>query len=491
MPAPSLIAFTPELRPSLPPTHACKDYADWRQQLERIDLMLPELEAGLVQDMISNWLKTHPKSSVRQQQNFERHALRAIRCELLRTLAQLDYRQMSVQLADSRLFQWFCRLEEVDGIQAPSKSTLQRYTEFIEESQLSSRITEWLARLANSSTVVITREALDFDTVFIDTTCLKTFIHFPVDWVLLRDGVRTLTKAILVIRDHGLKHRMPAPESFLREINRLSIQMTQARRTSDAKKNRKRALRAMKKQVQAVEEHAKRYRDLLTAHWKEETDLSVKEVQQIVGRIQGILDQLPQAVKQAHERIIGERQVNNADKILSLYETDTQVLVRGKAGAEVEFGNKLLLSETVQGLIVDWELFQDSVPADSQLLQASLQRTEKNLKVEIGKAVTDRGFDSQHNQQFLDREEIFNGMCPRGPSQLKKRMEEKGFAALQKRRSQTEARIGIFKNVFLGQPLRAKGFENRKRAVAWAVLTHNLWVLARMEWKEEEAKKAA
>ena len=69
-------------------------------------------------------------------------------------------------------------------------------------------------------------------------------------------------------------------------------------------------------------------------------------------------------------------------------------------------------------------------------------------------------------------------------------MEEKEFAALQKRRSQTEARIGIFKNVFLGRPLRAKGFENRQRAVAWAVLTHNLWLLARMEWKEE-LKQAA
>ena len=39
--------------------HACKDYADWRQQLECIDLMLPELEAGLAQDMVSNWLNEY------------------------------------------------------------------------------------------------------------------------------------------------------------------------------------------------------------------------------------------------------------------------------------------------------------------------------------------------------------------------------------------------------------------------------------------------
>lgn len=75
--------FTPELRPSLPPTYAWKDCADWRQQPERIDWMLPELEAGQVEDMLPNELKIRSESSVRQLQNFERHVLRAIGCELL------------------------------------------------------------------------------------------------------------------------------------------------------------------------------------------------------------------------------------------------------------------------------------------------------------------------------------------------------------------------------------------------------------------------
>ena len=44
---------------------------------------------------------------------------------------------------------------------------------------------------------------------------------------------------------------------------------------------------------------------------------------------------------------------------------------------------------------------------------------------------------------------------------------------------------GIFKNVFLGGRLLVKGFEHRQLAVGWAVLTHNLWVVARMA----EAKK--
>ena len=60
---------------------------------------------------------------------------------------------------------------------------------------------------------------------------------------------------------------------------------------------------------------------------------------------------LPAAIRQAHERIIGERPVASADKILSLYEDDLHVIVRGKAGAEVEFGNTLLLAENLDGII--------------------------------------------------------------------------------------------------------------------------------------------
>ena len=64
---------------------------------------------------------------------------------------------------------------------------------------------------------------------------------------------------------------------------------------------------------------------------------------------------------------------------------------------------------------------------------------------------------------------------------------------MQKRRAQTEGRIGILKNDFLGRPLRSKGFEHRELAVAWAVLAHNLWLIAglRADQDQEQRKKAA
>jgi len=73
------------------------------------------------------------------------------------------------------------------------------------------------------------------------------------------------------------------------------------------------------------------------------------------------LDQLPAAVKQAHERIIGGRQVPSKEKILSLYDADINVIVRGKLGASTEMGNVLALGEQSDGLIVSWDLYQDNV----------------------------------------------------------------------------------------------------------------------------------
>jgi hypothetical protein len=152
----------------------------------------------------------------------------------------------------------------------------------------------------------------------------------------------------------------------------------------------------MKKLVKVVGRHARRHRDLLDREW-EKTGWTRRQAEQVLGRMDQVLELLPRAQKQAHERIIGERKVDNAEKILSLYEPDIQVLVRGKAGAEVEFGNKLLLGENQQGIILDYQLWQETAPADSSLLVESLERVVVALKRKMGAVGGDRGFASKAN----------------------------------------------------------------------------------------------
>ncbi len=192
-----------------------------------------------------------------------------------------------------------------------------------------------------------------------------------------------------------------------------------------------------------------------------------------------MLERLPQAIRQAHERILGERQVKNAEKMPSLYEDHAAVYVRGKAGAE--FGSQLPLGEAASGAIVDWERVRGNPRADTKMLGRGLERMKRTSAGEAIRQVSgDRGFDSAPNRALLEKGGIYNAICPKSPAELKKRMKDSAFVELQRRRSQTEARISIFKSGFLGSPLLSKGHENQSREVAWSVLAHNLWVIARL-----------
>jgi hypothetical protein len=465
------------------------DYLTLRQRLEQIEALLREsgTERDFVQRALEGWSTAAARAvSAVEQNKFQQRSRRALRCTILRTLLQEDYRGFSCQLAGNPLYQWFCQVDALDQIRVPSKSEVQRFAHWLPTEQVRELIDGLLKGAVDKPRQLGLKEALDLEEYFLDSTCLKANIHFPTDWVLLRDGVRTLMKATLLIRKAGLRGRMEAPEEFLRRMNRLSIEMTQQARRAGRKKGRKRVLRQMKKLVGVVRSHARRHRELLDEHW-ERTQWTRAQAQQILRRIDGVLELLPRAQKQAHERIIGARPVANDQKILSLYDPEVRVIVRGKAGAEVEFGNTVLLGENRQGVILDYQIFRESAPADSQTLFGSLLRVWEATGRHVGAVVTDRGFASADNSRVLLEGDTFDGMCPRKPAELSRKMKGQKFARLQRRRAQTEARIGILKQGFLGRPMRAKGFDHRELALAWGVLTHNLWMLARMRKTQKKA----
>ncbi len=175
---------------------------------------------------------------------------------------------------------------------------------------------------------------------------------------------------------------------------------------------------------------------------------------------------MPAAINQAHERIIGGHPVPNGEKVLSLYEAEVEVLKRGKAGADVEFGNKLWLGETRAGLIVDFALLTDA-EADTALVVPAVERLRGQLKLDVKRVWGDRGLASQKNDKALAALGVQSGLCPRGPAELQHRLaEDETFRPGLKRRGGTEARIAIFKNVFTGNPCRSTGIAARKLAVS-------------------------
>lgn len=483
MPA-QLLPIQQLLQTPLPTIEGNVDYDRLRRQLIRIDQLL--IQSGIEEQLVATTLENRTadsqsrKISPKAQRRIQIHARRALRCNIARTLIMEDFRGFAIRLADSPLFQHFCGLGELDRIQVPSKSALQRYSQWTDEAAVH-RLVDQLNQQAHVEPKKLRlRTPLDLEACFLDTTCVPSNIHYPVDWVLLRDATRTLMKAVGLIRAQGLCHRMEQPALFIRRMNILCMQMTHTSRAkTDSKRQRKKILRTMDRLVGKVAAHAKRYRRLLHEQW-EQTEWTRGETDYILRRMDNVLQQLPVARRQARQRIIQEQPVPSKDKILSLYEPDAQVIVRHKAGAEVEFGNTLLIGESPQGVIIEWELFKEIAPNDSRLVSRSLSRIEEKLSIKVKALGADRGFDSQTNRQLLEKRKTYNGICPRSVKELLRRKTSWKFSRLQWRRSQCEGRIGIVKNNFLGHPLRSKGFAGRELAVSWAVLTHNLWVIARL-----------
>lgn len=101
-----IIPFPQELRPKLPTIVGNVDYLTLRLRLEQIDSLLHDggVEQDFVERALAGWkraAKTEPSAS--EQGKFQQRSRRALRCTILRTLVQEDYRGFSCQLAGNPL----------------------------------------------------------------------------------------------------------------------------------------------------------------------------------------------------------------------------------------------------------------------------------------------------------------------------------------------------------------------------------------------------
>ena len=179
----------------------------------------------------------------------------------------MSFRETSFLIASSEDLQRFTLSGDFSYAQCPGKSKLQEFSK-VSSSEYIKKLNDTLysefTDVQNIGKYELSNP-LDTRTILMDSFCLEANIHFPVDWVLLRDAARTLIKSIKCIRSHGLRHRIPAPEELARKMNSLCIEMANSRRNKNAKKRRKNVFRRMKALVGVIKEHAVRYRDILNA----------------------------------------------------------------------------------------------------------------------------------------------------------------------------------------------------------------------------------
>jgi len=490
------------------PFNACKDYRDHREDLETIDDII--IRSGLDDFMLQRVLDrrrdaaSDNKEHERGLEAHIRHVRTSFRVNILRTYYHLEsVRKMAIRLGDSPLDQWFCFVENFDQIKAPAKSSIDRFKNIFTEADRQAAFQMLLQKGASSpdcydqdleSAVNLLGLEMPVNLLeaWYDSTCMSVNIHFPVDWVQLGDCCRSLLKAVRTIRKHGIKNRMPKGGSdyLLHELNQLLIALGNARRRVDSKKLRKKVLRKLKKFSNKCAHHARQHKELLQKERERLTELSEAQADLIIQRLDKVLELLPLAREQAHERIIGERRVPTADKILSIHEPDINVIVRGKSGAEVEYGNQLTIGENRDGLVTFYELYKD-VKNDSNRLIDAIDKTQQNIGDLLDLIVGDRGYSDQKLDLKIEQEypNIINHICPKSTTEMNEKKQEAVFRDSQKRRASTEARIAILTNNYQRGRSLSKGIDSQRVELDWVMLTHNLRVFSRLRRAEATARK--
>ena len=327
----------------------------------------------------------------------------------------------------------------------------------------------------------------------VDTTVVETDIHYPTDATLLWDTVRTVTRSV-----EDLHEILP------RGVQGFTNRTRSARR-------RMQAIERMTAQERHTQQEPT-YRELLRI-----TSLVLANARQVVkkaARVKGldvmeqaVVDQLrqeitayselgDQVIDQTRRRVIEGEQVPTDEKVYSIFESHTDLIKRGKARKPVEFGHKVFLAESAQGLITDYQVLEGNA-ADVTQVQASLDRHQQIFQRPPELYAGDRGFYSEENVNGCEEAGVSQVCIPQRGGQKtaeRKALERsRAFKKGQRFRAGIEGRISV---LFRGRGMkrcRAKGRERFEVLVGAAVLANNLLHIAKMlqDGKPTRRAKAA
>jgi IS5 family transposase len=397
-----------------------------------------------------------------------------LRSLILMRVKNWDYRELRERINDGHTLRAFT---DFDSHRVPRHDAFNRAF---------NRLTPATMQAINQAVVqsAVQHGLEDGKQLRVDTTVVETNIHFPTDATLLWDTVRTVTRLV-----EDLQEILPCGAPGF------------TNRTRSARR-RMQALERMTASERHTQQEPK-YRELLRI-----TEQVLANARQVVQKVKetdalGSLDQITaycelgdRVIDQTRRRVIHGEQVPAEEKVYSIFESHTDLIKRGKARKPVEFGHKVFLAESAQGLITDYQVL-DGNPADTSQVQASLERHQQSFHCAPDLYAGDRGFYSAENLDECQKAGVSQVSIPQrgGQKTTEREALEKSpaFKKGQRFRVGIEGRISV---LFRGRGMkrcRAHGRSRFEVLVGAAVLANNLLRIAEKlrEGKPPRAKKAA
>lgn len=186
-------------------------------------------------------------------------------------------------------------------------------------------------------------------------------------------------------------------------------------------------------------------------------------------------------IDQARRRVLEGERVPNAEKLFSIFETHTELLKRGKAGKEIEFGHMIQIQQVPGKLITDYGVFERR-PAEPALLEAALESHQELFSRYPDNLAADKGYYGGREALAALRRKIeVVSIAKKGGRTAEELALEHDplFRDGQRFRAGVEGTISFLKRVLRLTRCFNKGWEHFVTTVAQTVLAHNLLVLAR------------
>jgi IS5 family transposase len=378
-----------------------------------------------------------------------------LRILVIKQINGFSYEELAFHLADSVTYRSFCHFGALE--RTPARSTLAENLKRVTErtlQKLQRRIVGYALELG----VEKGRK------VRIDATVTESNIHDPSDSSLLVDGVRVLTGRLR----RAAEHFDVGP--FSDHTKRAKRRMLAIQFTGSAKKRRE-AYRDLLKVTQKTVGYAERAAERLEAL---AGDLALK----LAGELRGTVELVRRVIDQTERRVIHGEAVPAGEKLVSLFEPHTNIIVKDRR--ETLYGHKVYLSGGASGLILDCVVVEGN-PADSTLTVPLLKRQKRILGKAPKQATFDGAFASKENlrqARALGVEDVAFSK-KRGLEISEMTKSSWVYRRLRDFRAGIEGLISFLKRVFGLDRCTWRGAESFAAYVLASVVTANLLTLAR------------
>jgi len=435
----------------------------WEPWMRQADQILEDEQ--LIQTVQEALLKRRPKSRTRGRRGYPAEIV--LRMLLLKHIRNWSFGQLEREVRPNLVYREFTR---IGSGKVPDAKALGRQAQALDP-KVVEQIHRRVVELAVENKVVQGRK------MRVDTTVVETNIHYPTDSSLLGDGDRVLTrlmkKVTAIAGAVGTKVR-----DSMRSVQRRMAEIARASRAKGEKgKQRLEPLyRKLLGITGRVVGQAKRFSAEIASGVKRSSDvLQQAKLQALKSQIDGMVDTVKKVIHQAKERVFdGNTHVEG--KILSVFETSTEVIRKGKASKPTEFGKMIKIQEAENQIVINFEVY-DQRPSDSDLLIPAIETHQTLMGRTPDLAVADAGFYSAKNVAKAEEMGVKRVSVPNRSTKSAARKQfqkQRWFKKGQKWRTGCEGRISLLKRRHGLRRSLYKKAAGMKRWVGLGVIADNL-----------------